>query len=92
MLVTRRLSILYKHSLNQTTNHSKATLIPLLYHTRGGTLKKCVVSIFRLDAFKLARVTSCIYYDVIHNQFPPPSRMRPPFAKVMVRPPHIQVV
>jgi hypothetical protein len=26
-------------SLNQTTNHSKPTLIPLLYHTRGGTLK-----------------------------------------------------
>ena len=39
MLDTRRLSILYRRSLNQTTNHSKATLIPLLYRTRGGTLK-----------------------------------------------------
>jgi hypothetical protein len=33
------LSILYRRSLNQTTNHSKPILIPLLYHTRGWTLK-----------------------------------------------------
>ncbi len=46
MLDTRRLSILYRRSLNQTTNHSKATLIPLLYRSRGGDAKKCLVSKF----------------------------------------------
>jgi hypothetical protein len=58
MLITRRLSILYRRSLNQTTNHSKPRLIPLLYHTRGGTLKKCVISNFCPTLFTLARVTS----------------------------------
>jgi hypothetical protein len=38
--------------------HSKPRLIPLLYHTRGGTLKKCVVSKSHTSLFKPARVTS----------------------------------
>jgi hypothetical protein len=58
MLVTRRLSILYRRSLNQTTNHSKPILIPLLYRTRGEDTKQCLVSKFHASLFKLARVTS----------------------------------
>jgi hypothetical protein len=45
-------------AMRGTTIHSKPRLIPLLYRTRGATLKKCLVSKFCPSLFKLARVTS----------------------------------
>ena len=71
MFITRRSSILYRRSLNQTTNHSKPILIPLLYHTRGRTLKKCLVSKFCQILPDLARVTSMH----ILSEHPPPHAM-----------------
>ena len=40
------LPILYRRSLTQTTNHSKPILIPILYHTSGGTLKNAYSASF----------------------------------------------
>jgi hypothetical protein len=75
MFITRRSSNLYRRSLNQTTNHTKPILIPLLYHTRGRTLKKCLVSKFCQIFPDLARVTSMH----ILSEHPPPH------AKLMMK-------
>jgi hypothetical protein len=66
MLTTRRLSILYRRSLNQTTNHSKPRLIPLLYHTRGGTLKNTYWASF---------AWSCLNTPAWRQYLPDPARV-----------------
>jgi hypothetical protein len=71
MFITRRSSILYRRSLNQTTNHSKPILIPLLYHTRGGTLKMSIQQILYDLAWSCPRDANA-YIKWTHPTWDPP--------------------